>query len=78
MANPKELTVSQLRANLPRILHRTLLLRESFLIVKHGQPFAVLSPLTDEEDIERVRAKLTQEGEDRIEASEVLDAQQVT
>jgi antitoxin (DNA-binding transcriptional repressor) of toxin-antitoxin stability system len=44
-----ELTVSELRANLPTILHRTLVHGESFLILKHGHPFARLSPLTEDE-----------------------------
>ncbi len=78
MAKLNELSVSDLRSQLPSVLHRALAFGESFLILKHGQPFAVLSPLTDKEEIERVRAKLSSEGADREPVDDVLDAESIT
>lgn len=71
----KRLTVSELRANLPAILQSTVLFGESFTIMKHGQPFAVLSPVTDQEELDGVRARLDQAGENRISAEDVLAAE---
>jgi antitoxin (DNA-binding transcriptional repressor) of toxin-antitoxin stability system len=40
------ITVSELRNNLPDILERISLLRESFVVQKHGKPYAILGPIS--------------------------------
>ncbi len=49
------ITVSELRAHLPEILHRVLLKGETFIITKHGLPFAQLRPLNKKERSVHIR-----------------------
>lgn len=41
---PERISVSYFRANLPMILTRVSFLNESFIIMKHGKPYAVVRP----------------------------------
>jgi antitoxin (DNA-binding transcriptional repressor) of toxin-antitoxin stability system len=41
------ITVSDLRTQLPEILERIALLKESFVVVKHGKPYAILGPVVN-------------------------------
>ena len=49
MSTKQRVTVSELRRDLPKVLHRVIAQGESFLVMKNGMPFAVLSPVTDPE-----------------------------
>ncbi|MEK7140547.1 MAG: hypothetical protein AAB815_02060 [Patescibacteria group bacterium] len=51
------ITVSELRSNLPLILHKVLLLKETFVITKHGQPFSQLGPVPEKMAREMLREK---------------------
>lgn len=58
MSKPNVVTVSQLRADLPNILHRVVSKRESFTVTKNGLPWAILSPITDPEEEERINREV--------------------
>ena len=45
MKSVGEISVSTLRDELPNILSRIALLGETFTIMKHGKPYAVISPV---------------------------------
>jgi prevent-host-death family protein len=47
LSSESEVTVSDLREDLPNLLARVALLGESFRIMKHGKPYAVLTPIPD-------------------------------
>lgn len=42
------ITVSELRNNLPMILSKVKLLKETYVITNHGRPMAVLEPYKEE------------------------------
>lgn len=75
MPGPKEITVSDLRRDLPAILHRVVALNESFVLLKNGQPFARIAPIDDEEVRTRMRSKLREGLHDLVDAEEVLGPQ---
>lgn len=41
----KEISVTELRKDLPMILQRVALLKESFIVVKHGKKFCIIKPV---------------------------------
>lgn len=41
------ITVSELRAKLPEVLYKVLLRKDEYVITKHGQPFATLRPIAE-------------------------------
>lgn len=73
MAKPDEVTVSELRANLPDLLYRTLAFGQTFRITKHGQPFAVLAPVADGDEAARMKASIDEVQDSLVDADAVLD-----
>ena len=44
-----EISVSTLRDELPDLLSRVALLKQSFTIMKHGKPYAVIRPVREDD-----------------------------
>lgn len=77
MPEPKKVSVSKLRKELPDILHRIHLLGESFVVVKNGRTFAVLSPVREGGAIEKTQEIESDSGE-VIPADDVFSASPVS
>lgn len=78
MPSPIELTVSDLRRELPTVLHRVLLLGESFVVLKNGKQFAVLSPIEEGGNTKEALNELVGDSDELIPAEDVLGAVGVT
>jgi antitoxin (DNA-binding transcriptional repressor) of toxin-antitoxin stability system len=59
MNQPQEITVSEFRTELPRLLNRVMILNESFLITSHGRPLAILRPESGEGDQPKTEVSIT-------------------
>ncbi len=72
MSETNTLTVSEFRKQLPRILHRVIAEKETFTITSHGLPYAVLKPITDPAENERIEQLVSDGLKTAVPASQVL------